>query len=157
MELWKYCDKVILPALYDGTHDFMWGHLRLRGKQIFMPSGVFIDYSHLHYGQQVDKFGRDRQQFYVQTRKGPRAIHGGIVTQNIIEMMSRTILANAMLKVAPHYKIVTCSHDELVYLAPVAQAAEALQYGLDVMKTPPDWCAGIPLDAEGGFSERYNK
>ena len=84
-------------------------------------------------------------------------MHGGILTQNIIEFMARMILTRAMLAISKYYKVVTCSHDEAVYLAPTAEAERALQFGLTIMKTPPAWCQLIALDAEGGYSERYSK
>jgi hypothetical protein len=28
---------------------------------------------------------------------------------------------------------------------------------LDVMKTPPDWCKDLPLDAEGSYDKAYSK
>ena len=28
---------------------------------------------------------------------------------------------------------------------------------MDIMKTPPSWCSDLPLDAEGGVSQVYDK
>ena len=28
---------------------------------------------------------------------------------------------------------------------------------LDIMRTPPEWCSDLPLDAEGGVSQIYDK
>lgn len=155
VELWRYCDKAVLPALLDGKQDFMWGPLRVCGQRIYAPNGAWLDYTHLKYGHTGGKYGDG---FYTETeRAGKKNMHGGILTQNIIELMSRMLLAITMLQVAPRYKIVTCSHDELVYLAPTAEASEALEFGLNIMKTPPAWLPGIPLDAEGGYDARYSK
>lgn len=156
-QLWKYCDKVVLPALYAGNADFMWGPLRLCGKRVYAPNGAALDYSNLHRKEETDKFGKQRMAFHTVGRRGPKHMHGGILTQNIVELMSRMLLAHTMLQIAPLYKIVTCSHDELAYLARTEEAPEALAMGLQIMKTPPAWCSGIPLDAEGGYSERYSK
>ncbi len=154
VELWKYADKIVLPALLAGGHDFMWGPLRVCGKRIYAPNGAALDYSNLHYGDIGGKYGPE---FYTIARKGPKHMHGGILVQNIVELMSRMLLSGSMLQVAKYYKVVNCTHDELVYLAPEAQGAEALAFGLQVMKTPPAWCQGIPLDAEGGYAVRYSK
>lgn len=155
--LWKYCDKVVLSALLAGNADFMWGPLRACGQRIYAPNGAALDYSNLHCKQEHDKYGKLRNAFYTVGRRGVKHMHGGILTQNIVELMSRMLLAHTMLQIAPRYRIVTCSHDELVYLAKTEEAPEALAAGLQIMKTPPPWCAGIPLDAEGGFDVRYAK
>lgn len=154
VQMWRYGDKAVLPSLLAGNTDFMWGPLRACGKRIYAPNGAALDYSNLHYGDIGGKWGPE---FYTIGRKGPKHMHGGILTQNIIELMSRMLLAHTMLQIAPKHKIVTCSHDELVYLVRSEEAPEALAFGLQVMKTPPAWCAGIPLDAEGGYDVRYSK
>jgi len=28
---------------------------------------------------------------------------------------------------------------------------------IEIMRTPPDWCDDLPLDAEGGVSQKYDK
>ncbi len=132
----------------------MWGPLRVCGKRIYAPNGAALDYSNLHYGDTGGKYGA---QFYTHSRKGPKNMHGGILTQNIIELMSRMLLSHTMLQIAPRYKIVLCTHDEIVYLARTEEAPEALAFGLQTMKTPPAWCSNIPLDAEGGYDVRYSK
>lgn len=156
-ELWEYCDKVVLPALLAGNQDFTWGPLRVCGQHIFAPNAAGLDYSNLRCTQEIDKWGKPRNSFYTETRKGKKNMHGGILTQNVIELMSRMLLASSMLKIATAYKIVTCSHDEIVYLAKTEEADLALEFGLTIMKTAPAWCAGIPLDAEGGYDVRYSK
>jgi hypothetical protein len=155
VKLWQYGDKVVLPCLLAGTYDFMWGPLRVSGKRIYAPNGAWLDYTHLKYGDTGGKYGDG---FYTETaRGGIKNMHGGILTQNIIELMSRMLLASAMLQIAPRYRIVTCTHDEIVYLAKTEDAQEALDFGLGIMKKAPAWCEGIPLDAEGGFDVRYSK
>ena len=66
-------------------------------------------------------------------------------------------MGEAMLKIAQRYKVVTTSHDEVVYLAKESEADEALEFGLTMMRTPPAWCEGLPLDAEGGYARNYSK
>lgn len=153
---WKYCDNVILPALHQGNADFTFGPggvLRVKGKEIWFPGGVRLDYSYLHLGQ--DEKGRAR--YYTHGFKGVKNIHGGIVTQNICELLARHTLGTAMIKVATFAKLVTCTHDELVYLVPEGYGAKALAAGLHLLKTPPAWAPGIPLDAEGAYGKQYSK
>lgn len=157
-ELWRYGDKVVLPALLAGNQDFMWGPLRVCNQRIYAPNGAALDYTNLRWSGTHEIFGKKYSDgFYTLTRKGPKAMHGGILTQNIVELMSRMLLSVAMLQIAPRYKIKHCTHDEIVYLVRTEEAEEALQFGLNIMKTPAVWCQGIPLDAEGVHDVRYSK
>lgn len=152
VEAWKYADKVVLPALAVGQSSFMWSKVAIHKKQIILPGGACLDYSNLEMGH--DEKGWKK--FYTKTRAGLKNMHGGILIQNIMEGLARQIIAQAMLQIAPRYKIVTCTHDEIVYLAPEAEAQPALDFGLDLLKTAPAWC-GAPLDAEGGYAGNYSK
>jgi hypothetical protein len=42
-------------------------------------------------------------------------------------------------------------------LAPEDEADDALAFGIAEMERVPAWAPGIPLKAEGGHSERYDK
>ena len=66
-------------------------------------------------------------------------------------------MSQAMLKIGSLYKVVLTCHDELVYLVPEEEAEIGLEIGLNLMRTPPDWCKNLPLDAEGGYAREYSK
>lgn len=158
VEFWQYCDKVILPALVAGDKDFTYGAIRVFGKNIFMPNGNRLNYDNLHYSATHEIFNRKYADgYYMMKRVGPTNMHGGILTQNIIEALSRLVLSQAMLKIGGRYKIVMCTHDEVVALVPEGEADEGLKFILDTLKTPPTWCKDIPLDAEGGYARNYSK
>ncbi len=157
VELWKYGDKIVLPALLRGGADFMWGPLRVCGSRIYVPGGAWLDYAHLRFGIYVDAKGEEREGFYTESRRGKKGMHGGIIVQNVVEGLARTILMAAALQIMPRYKIVMRTHDELAYLARTGEAPEALAFGLQVMKTPPAWMPHLPLEAEGGYDVRYSK
>lgn len=152
VEGWKYCDDVVLPALYAGA-ELQWGVLLIRDHKLYFPGEVAMDYSTLERG--TDKWGKPS--WYRRTTKGLANIHGGIVTQNIMECFARIILCDAMLKLSVHFKVVTCTHDEIVYLAPLKGAQYAFEYGVALLKIPPAWAPELPLDAEGGHDVRYSK
>lgn len=120
----------------------------LSEKYLTLPNGVKLDYSRLRY---------DGENYYLGQRHGEIKTYGAKLVENVVQALSRVVLSDAMLKISERYKVVTCTHDEVVYLAPKEAAEEALAFGMDVMKTPPAWCSGIPLDAEGGFAENYSK
>lgn len=154
---WEDADLNILPALMRGdTGEWNPGGkyaLQYAKHKIFFPGGAWMDYSNLHVG--LGKYGKPG--FFRTTRAGVRAIHGGILTQNIMEFLARQFLAESMLHIAQRYKVILCTHDEIVYLAEEAEAEQALKFGLKVMSAAPAWAEGLPLAAEGDWDVRYSK
>lgn len=91
------------------------------------------------------------------TRDGFSYIYGGLFTENLIQAMARCIVGEQIRMISKRYRVVTMSHDEIVWVAPKEEADEALKFGFDIMKVPPVWAPELPLDVEGGYDERYMK
>ncbi len=47
--------------------------------------------------------------------------------------------------------------DEIISIGSNVDCDKTLDKILAIMKTPPSWCSDLPLDAEGGYSQRYDK
>lgn len=148
VKMWWWAGTKLLEDFRCGRADYMWGPLQCHGQRLYAPGGAWIDYSNVHHN------GED---YYQAMKRGVVKTYGGKMVQNAIELLSRTVLAENALKVAARYKVVTLTHDEIVYLAPIAEAQEALDFGLDIVKTPAPWATGLPLDAEGGYAANYSK
>ena len=86
---------------------------------------------------------------------GPISSYGPKFVENIIQAMSRDILAEAMSRLmAAGYKIVMHVHDEAVIEASIdASLDEACQ----IMSIAPDWTPGLILNAAGYECEFYQK
>lgn len=147
-KMWWWAGNKLLEDLRCNRADYMWGPLKVLKQRVYAPGGAWIDYSNIHYN------GED---YYQVMKRGASKTYGGKVVQNVIELLSRTTLAENAIKIAQRYKVVTLTHDEIVYLAPVAEAQEALDFGLQIVKTPAPWATGLPLDAEGGYATNYSK
>lgn len=144
--LWKEGDR-ILRCLFAGS-EATWGPMQVKNRRIYYPNGSWSDYTNLRH---------DGQDFYTDTRKGAAKIYGAKLVENVVQALARLVLAEKMLQIAPRFKIVTTTHDEIVYLALKADATEALEFGMQTMKTTPVWALGLPLDAEGGYARNYSK
>lgn len=156
VQLWKYAGKVVLPALLEGRADFRWGPVRVCGTRIYGPDGTALDYSNLRHGIFFE--GQEKPEYFTISRHGGmKKMYGAKLIENVIQYLGRAILMRAALQIGEKYRVVLRTHDEVVYLASSIGAPAALDYGLNIMKTAPTWCAGIPLDAEGGFDVRYTK
>lgn len=85
-------------------------------------------------------------------------IWGGHLTENIIQAMSRDILAEAILKMESlgwHQALTV--HDELIGVVPIKDGEQSLANAITCLSTSPDWAPDCPLAAEGVVSQRYGK
>ena len=117
-----------------------------------LPNGTKLKYPKLKFENgQFWYWGRDNYGY------GWKKIYGGLLTENIVQALARIIIADAMLEINKRYRVVLSTHDEVVAAVPAAQAEEAFQWGLEILRTPPIWMPNIPLDAEGGYAVEYSK
>lgn len=83
-------------------------------------------------------------------------IWGGHLTENVVQAMSRDILAEAMLRLEDQgHKTVHHIHDELVMLTEIESAEGVLALSIKELSRRPTWGPDLPLNAEGVVSNRY--
>ena len=83
---------------------------------------------------------------------------GGFLTENVVQAISRDILAEAMLgQEDAGYRVALHCHDESVGCVKSEVADRALADSLVLFSTPPVWAQGCPLAAEGKVVDRYEK
>lgn len=153
--LWKSMDKMI-TNMYAGVEG-NFGPLKYGKGFIQLPGGLFLQYYGLH-GNAVERYGDlvTTEMSYL-TRYGRTKLYGGLLTENVIQALSRKIIADQMLKISRKYRVVTMTHDEIVVVCKTDEADKCLAYMLEVMSTEPDWAPGLPLAAEGGHDVCYSK
>lgn len=145
----------------EGTYkSISWGK-----DKILLPNGMTLHYPDTRaqfeqvrlgkmFGNRVHEKVIDASYLAARSRS---KLYGGLMTENVVQALARVIVAEQMRKIAKRYRVVMMSHDEPVYIAPKAEAQEALEFGLSVMRERPTWAPDIPLDAEGGYAEYYSK
>lgn len=92
------------------------------------------------------------------TRKWERMqLYGGLIAENIVQAISRDLLAAAALRAEEAgYIPVLSVHDELVTEVPLGTVEDAK--GLErLMSVVPSWANGCPVAAEGWIGRRYRK
>lgn len=154
VEFWAQCELAI-RAMVEGE-EFRFGPggcLWTSKNRIHLPSGGSLRYPDLQ-GDPEDGYtyrGRHGK------GKAARAnIYGGLLTENLCQRFSRDVIGEQMLEVrADGRHIVSCTHDEILALAPESEGEAANRRMIEIMKTAPSWAPGLPLNAEGGFARSY--
>lgn len=83
--------------------------------------------------------------------------YGGKILENVVQAMSRDLLAYGMLAAkAAGFTIVSHAHDEIIALED-ANGSLGLTQLRNCMVTRPPWALDLPLDADGYEDERYRK
>lgn len=83
--------------------------------------------------------------------------YGGKLVENIVQAVARDLLVHGMTFVAQAgHKIVMHVHDEIVIDEP-EDSDFTIADDCQRMTTPPDWAAGLPLNADGYECDYYHK
>lgn len=123
---------------------------------IQLPNGTMIRYPNLR--KTADGFEYDG-------RYGPVRIYGGKIVENVVQALARIVVFDQMAKMEQHlrtmdeptrrHKTVLTVHDEIVCVVPDDETIWAYKKLLDIMSTPPQWCADLPVACEGDVAESY--
>ncbi len=153
---WKKMDQVITNMTLgieskEGPLEVGKGFIRL-------PNGMFLQYFGLHGTAEITRDDLVMTETTYLTRTGRTKLYGGLLTENVVQALSRIIIAEQMLKIHDAgYRLVTMAHDEIVIIAKKKDAKKALDFMIKTMSTPPDWAPDLPLAAEGGYATNYSK
>lgn len=153
--LWRVMDGIIAAMLTGSSGTY--GPLNYGKGYLQLPNGLFLQYYGLHGEAEAIHDELVVTEASYLTRNGRTKLYGGLLTENVVQALSRCIIADQMLKVAEKYRVVTMTHDEIVVIAKTKDAKKCLDFMIEVMSTPPEWAAGLPLSAEGGFDTCYSK
>jgi DNA polymerase len=127
-----------------------------------LPNGMKILYNKLRKTK-----GGEHKYLANVKRKEWAYIYAGKCVENLIQALSRILIAEHMLKVdeclkersrqdpGKIYKIITSTHDEILCCVPTQQAQWCLDMMGEVMATPCSWCPDLPLKSAGGFARSY--
>ena len=156
--LWAKMDVVILAMLTNTSHqESSLGPIKYGKGYIRLPNGLFLQYYGLHGEVEARRDNLVVREATYLTRMGKAKIYGGLLTENVVQALSRCIIGEQILKVSEKYRVVTTTHDEIVAICKKKDADKCLADMLEIMSTPPDWAPDLPLAAEGGYDVNYSK
>jgi hypothetical protein len=151
---WKEIDRCFHGARRGGVMQCgaMRFEPRKNGESVWMvyPNGRRVPYSNL---RQVE----GRHEGYQWVAGAGKKIYGGLLTENAVQGTARDILARAMYHCeVKEYRVMLTVHDSIIMEVLKEQAEKALEFVIDVLRTPPQWGPQLALDAEGHISGDFN-
>ena len=81
----------------------------------------------------------------------------GRIIENIVQALARDVLLDAKIKIMQGYKVILSVHDEILIECRENLATDTYHKVVNIMKQPPPWGRGIPLDVDGFITKRYKK
>ena len=128
----------------------MYGPITVGPQRLTLPNGMALSYPDLRYAG---------GEFIYSTQKGIVRTYGPRLAENVIQALARVVITDQMLEVhaLPEVDVVLQVHDEIIALGSKIDSDVTMNKIIDIMKTPPQWCQDLPLDAEGGVSKVYDK
>lgn len=157
VRFWRKAEEILIDMILGREGSY--GPLSWGKEWIRMPNGLFMHYRGLTgeiYQDRSDNM-RLSDAHYEGTKGAKIYIYGGAFTENIVQSLARIIVGDQMLEIGDQYRLVTMSHDEIVALASNKRAKTCEAFMAKVMRTPPYWCADLPLDMESGYDVCYSK
>ena len=151
-----------IPRLWSGMKDSLfqmvnprgiglkYGPLTIERHALKLPNGMRLNYPNLYY---------QAGQFLYKTERELIRTHGPRITENVVQALSRLVITDQMLEIQalPEVDIVLQVHDEIIAIGSEYNADATMDKIIKIMCTAPEWCQDLPLDAEGGVSQVYDK
>jgi DNA polymerase len=150
--LWQTAGDV-LKNINNGF-DFDWLVFKILNKRMYLPNGLFLNYESLHWFE-----GDDAQErgWRLQTRKGSVKMYGAKLVENFIQALSACHIRLVWGKIGAGVKVVSMEHDKLILCVYEGDAEAVLRGVQELMREPPPWAPGIPLDSEGYVSRTFKR
>lgn len=143
-QLWRQGEHALRLMMY-GQEDEPIPGIRTRFQKLRSPSGRWLSYPDLRSTSEGFKYGVKQR------------LYGAKLVENIVQAIARDIVADQMLAIAKRYRVVTMTHDEVVFVAPEGEAEEAFAFAQKVMRGAPRYAPGLPLSSSGGWAKEYSK
>jgi len=148
--LWSRMKDLLFNMISPRDHGITYGPLEVGRNKLVLPNGMALSYPDLRYAG---------GEFIYNTQKGIVRTYGPRLAENVIQALARVVITDQMLAVheLPEVDVVLQVHDEIIALGSELDSDVTMDKILNIMKTPPSWCQDLPLDAEGGASQVYDK
>ena len=157
VDMWNLCDQA-LTWIYNGREEQLdrFGVVHTNKQGLVFPSGRVVRYPSLHQ-ESVEKFGRSRKVWVAGEKQNRMFLHGGVCVENVSQGLSADFMNDCQLEYVKTtgLPVLLQVHDEILSMAPEAEADAALAELQRIMRTPPKWFPELILYSEGDVGDRY--
>lgn len=158
---WDQAQQVIFDMTDPNIQPYSWGCIQVEYRRLKLPNGHYLNYHKLRQAVGPDD---SNAQFQYWNGDFWKNLYGGLLIENVIQALSRIIMAWHMVEVNRQLKkvngrVLLTVHDEVVFIAPTCVIDRSVDMCIETMRQPLPWCAdgSLTLDAEGGFAKNYSK
>lgn len=164
VEFWQVCNTAFMyaiqghtiPITMDGMSEIIFEPMH-NGVKITLPSGLPLFYANTSIGYNEERGHEEIRYMGCVSQKGGKwdenRTYGGKICENITQAVARECLAEIMLRLK-EFEIVLHVHDEIVL---EVDRDETIEKYLKYFEKPIEWAEGLPLAADGYFSDFYKK
>lgn len=157
-QFWDDINRAFLAAIRGAVREV--GPLTIRHERanvvsIQLPSTRKLYYRDLRLKQDTTPNGHPLK---VWVHGSGRKIYGGLLTENIVQAISRDILAESILNAEQAgYPVGLHVHDEIVCEVDEQRGQACLDFLIESLSIPPAWGEGMVLGAEGHIGLNLGK
>lgn len=151
VQLWKSMTEILNQMVHQ--RDGVYKCISYDQSSVRLPNGMYLQYPFLNMTE--NDWGAPQYEYTYKDRT--QKIYGGRLTENIVQALARSVIADNMLTINERYQVATMTHDEIVIVPQKHEIEEATEFVTKVMSTPPDWATDLPLALEIKVDERYSK
>ena len=153
VNFWKMLQERIVTSLIGGEEYNHKGVFTIKKEEIVLVNGMSLKYPNIEICK--DERGHTEYRFGIGDKKGK--LYAGRLCNNIVQALARIVMSDGMLRIAKQLDVVGTVHDEVLALAPAAEAKQWLLWMKEQMVLEPKWLPSIPLKSDGGFHQRYGE
>jgi DNA polymerase len=149
VELWKRCDKVILPDIANGctmTNVDVNGWFVTQWDGFGRPGEPGVMYNELSHDGKDWTYTMGRQRIN---------LHGAKVVENLSQHAAMQIVMWQTARINQRYPVKLSVHDEAVCVVRNEELDEARAYMEECLSLTPKWCRSIPVSCETGVGPSY--
>lgn len=155
---WQDLEEAYTRAMRNKGHEFRAGRVvyLFDGLHLWyaLPSGRVLCYPSARLEADGVTYAKAAWKPTADAKEWPRArLWKGLACENITQAVANDLLRHALRQVDAVLHV----HDEIVLEVDATAADSAMERLAEIMKTPPVWAKGLPLDVEVKKMPRYGK
>lgn len=139
----------MLRVMFSKDTTYQHGPVIFSHEAIELPNGMTLSYPGLAPTESGGwRYGVDKKVKYV---------YSSLLQENVVQALARIVVADQMLEIDEHYRVVAMTHDEVIAVVPEAEADQGKRLMFEIMSTPPAWAPDLPVSAEVKYDTTYCK